>query len=179
MLSKKIEVVGEFPKKDRLTLAANLVDECVQDLNDERRSLGIIKPSKIEEAYFAERTDYDAEIQTSLLGEEMFMTIKNYPLQPRIKYRCSECKLQKGHNQQLLEWGVYEWIRKNPDNVNQVWENLRLNSDKTEIYFFVGNQFLHRTAFMIISVIRGPKGSASASLFPFKKFEEQEERDYE
>ena len=173
-LSDKIEVIGTYPKKDRLALAAHLTDDCVKDVNDDKRSLGIVRPVSVE-PYFAERTDYDAAIQSSLLGEEMFKTIKNYKLQPRIRYRCSGCKLGKEHDQQLLEWGVYEWIRKNPEKADQVWENLRLTSEKNEVYFFVGNQSLHRNAFMIISVIREPKAMVSTPLFPLKKFEPREE----
>ena len=69
-------------------------------------------------------------------------------------------------DQQVLEWGVYEWLRKNPDKKDQVWENLRLNSDKHVIYLLVGNQFLHRNSFMIISVLRMLKGEISIPLVP-------------
>jgi len=134
--------------------------------------LGIVK-HKIVKAYFDQRTDYDSKIQTTLLGEEMFKTIKNYPIQPRIRYKCERCKNTNGHNQQVLEWGVYEWIRKHPDNIDQVWNNLGLFSDKSQIFFFVGNQFLHRTSFMIIKIISLPLGTVSQPLTPLKKVEDQ------
>ena len=168
-LSRKIKVVDKFPPKKRLSLIGNLTDDCVQLIREEGRSLGIIKPT-IEKTYFAEREDYDKGIQRTLYGTEAIKTIKNYRFQPRIRFKCPKCKTVLGrHDQQVLEWGVYEWIRKHPENMDQVWENLLLRSKKHEIYFFEGNLFLHPNRYMIISVIRLQKGTITQPLFPYKK----------
>jgi hypothetical protein len=98
---------------------------------------------------------YDPSVQTTLDSIQQFLTIKNYKEQPRITYRCGEgCKARDAHDQQLLEWGAYEWMRNSPDNKDQLWENLRLNDPECDISFLVGNQSLHRNAIMIISVFR-------------------------
>lgn len=168
-LSRKIKIVDNFSPRKRLNLIANLTDDCVQLIREEGRSLGIIKPT-IEKTYFAERRGYDKGIQQTLYGEEATKTIKNYHYQPRIRFKCSKCKTVMGwHDQQVLEWGVYEWIRKHPNNINEVWENLLLYSKKYEIYLLEGNLFLHPNRYMIISVIRLQKGKITKPLFPYKK----------
>ena len=51
-LPDKVEVIGRFDKKYWRDFVANLADDCVQDINASRRSLGIVKPSVIDK-YFA------------------------------------------------------------------------------------------------------------------------------
>ena len=167
-LSEKIEVVGVLPEKERLILVHHLVDKCVNVLNREKRSLGIIKPT-IKRCYFSEKEDYDATTQLTLLGYPVFKTRNKYPLVPRIHYRCSGCESRRGHDQQVLEWGFYEWIRKHPDKKEQVWENAKLNSPEHVIYFLVGNLFRHRTRFVIISVLRFPRRPIPRLLQPLIK----------
>ncbi|MHA2022693.1 MAG: hypothetical protein ACTSWQ_03425 [Candidatus Thorarchaeota archaeon] len=151
-LHKKIEVVGKLTSSKREKLISSLVDECVLDLNDERRSLGIVKPI-IEKCYFKEEPNYDPTTQMELFGGFKPTTKRQYPVVPRIRYRCTDCKTRTHHDQQVLEWGFFEWMRKNPNNIEQVWDNVRIHSDDREKYFFVGNQRNQRTSFMIISVL--------------------------
>ena len=130
-----------------------------------------MKP-KIKKHYFGEREDYHKGDQLDLMGHKLPKTKKNFLLQPRIKYNCiGACTTN--HDQQLLEWGVYEWMRKHPENVEQVWENLQFFSEKHSIYFFVGNQVHRRNAFMVISVLRLEKRPVTSPFEPLKKYENQ------
>jgi hypothetical protein len=56
-LSSKIKVVDKFPRSKRRDLIANLADDCVQDINEAHRSLGIVKPN-ILRRYFADNPLY-------------------------------------------------------------------------------------------------------------------------
>lgn len=152
-LEKKVEIVGELGLKDRLNIVAGLVDDCVETIGMARRSLGIIRPT-IEECYLSKQEDYDVSTQLTLLGHPLPKTKEQYPTIPRIRYRCSKCKAKKAHDQQVLEWGFYEWMRKNPDNPSQVWENARIRSSEHELFFLIGNLLRHRNRFVIISVLR-------------------------
>lgn len=154
-LGDKIKVIGLVERQERLDLITNLVDGCIKDINSKKRSLGIIKPNIINR-YFSKRISHDPSIQLRLDGRELPKTKKQYPKVPRFTYRCSDCKCSK-HDQQLLEWGAYEWIRKNPEKREQIWENLLLDSPKHMIFFFVGNQAFHRKSFVVITVLRLPK----------------------
>jgi len=167
-LDEKIEPIDTMRRENRLNLIANLAENCVRNVNDEKRSLGIVKPI-IEECYFSETADYDPSIQTTLFGPPPPKSKKQYPQIPKIRFRCSNCQAEKPHDMTVLEWGFYEWFRKNPDNLEQVWENALLNSPKHEIFFLVGNILRYRNAFLIISVLRLSKGSVSKSIIPLKK----------
>ena len=110
--------------------------------------------------YFGIREGYNPYMQKSLISSILPMKTKeNFPLVPRIKYRCSSCKAKGVHDQQVIDWGFYEWMRKNPDNKEQVWENAKIINSNSDIYFLIGNQMLHRVSFMIISVFSFPKPS--------------------
>ena len=167
-LDEKIDVIGKFPEEKRLDLISNLIDDCVHVINEQKRSLGIIKPT-IEKCYFSEQEDYDASTQLDLLGQPLPKVKEQYPYVPRVKYYCSKCKAPNGHDQQVLEWGFYEWMRKYPDKIDQVWENAKLFSHDYEKFFLVGNLFQYRSRFIIVSIIRLRKRNIAKPLFPLKK----------
>lgn len=153
-LPSKIKRIGTVKESDRVALLEMLFRRygvnCVEDLNDAKRSLGFIKPNVL--GYeLREREDYEPSVQLQLGSDERFLTIKNYKLKPMIRYRCSDCKIKNPHNQQVVEWGVYNWMRKFPDKSNQVWDNLGLTRMDNERMFLVGNMFLHPNSFIIIS----------------------------
>ena len=168
-LAQKIEVVGHFPKSKWGGLISNLADGCVQEINDKQRSLGIVQPTVLDR-YFAHNPHYGKIFQPLFptLGEKTPVK-RDFEFEPRVKYRCQNCRTKKPHDQQILEWGFYEWVRKNPDEKEQVWKNALFDSPKHDIYFFVGNQFMHRTSFLVISVIRISRGTVQLPLEPFKK----------
>jgi hypothetical protein len=170
-LSDKIEVIGVFPRDKRRDLVGNLVDGCVQDINEVHRSLGIVKPN-IQERYFSNNPQYGQTFQQVLPGMGESIKVKrDFPVEPRVKYRCSDCRNKNPHNQKVLEWGFYEWIRKHPGNPEQVWENAKLDSSRHDIYFLVGNQLRHPTSFLVISILPVPTGPIQPSLVQFPKTE--------
>ena len=161
-LSNRITVMGELKRGERLSLVGSLKSDCVKDLEEQGRSLGIVKPAR-KECYFSDRADHDTTIQKTLFGGDTISDKHAYKLQPRVKYACTGCQLDKGHDQQILEWGVYEWMRKNPGKEGQVWENLFWKEDQQEVYFLVGNQARRPSSFMVVSFLRiaKPKGPLS------------------
>lgn len=167
-LHEKISIQGKLKEKHRLDVIHNLMDGCVRDINDSKRSLGIVKPT-IDQCFFAEQKNYDSTTQIDLSGLEQPKVKDQYRDQPRIKYRCNDCKMTTHHDQQVLEWGFYEWMRKEPEKIDQVWDNACINSDKHDIFFFLGNHFRYRSSFFIVSVLRPRKRGIQKSLIPFKK----------
>lgn len=176
-LSEKISVVGKVESRDqRRNIVGNLTDSCVNVINNSHRSLGIIKPTQIIKTYFQENAAYGQLMQLGLPGMTELDSVKvkrDFPYEPRITYRCPECQtVANQHDQQILEWGFYEWFRKEPENKEQVWDNARFYRDDTDIYLLVGNQAAHRTSFMVISVLRVPSGDINHPLFPYIKVPE-------
>ena len=127
--------------------------DCVEQLNDKLVSFGLIKP-KIISYQLETREDFEKSTQLSLDSREPFLTIKNYALRPVISYRCQNCKTKGPHSQQVLEWGIYEWLRRHPNEPKKVWENLRMKESGYYRSFLVGNLALFRTSFCIISMFR-------------------------
>jgi len=158
MLYKKVETIGVLPQKERQNLVIRLIDDCcVSDLWNRHRSLGIVQ-AEILEHYFKTNEDLKKGIQTTL-DKSFRVSVKDeFPIEPRIKYKCSNCTVDKGyHDQQLLEWGAYMWLKRSPDKAEQLWENLGLDNPDYEKYLFVGNLLQYPTAFAIISILRFKK----------------------
>ena len=132
--------------------------QCIEDLNDKKVSLGMIRPH-ILNCRFEEREDYEASAQTQLGKSTPLLTIKNYPLKPIIEYRSPNCRTKNPHRQQVVEWGVFEWMRQHPKETDKVWENLRLLEANYERSFLVGNMALYRNSFMVISIFRSKSDS--------------------
>ena len=123
-----------------------------------------------EEAYLEERPEerYNPRtVQTSLSrpGERAFPPSKEeFRYQLRIKYRCGDrCSSASSHDQQILEWGVYEWFRKKEGEERRVIENMHLLDDVYEKWFLVGNSLSHPISFMVISVLRFKRKQESPS----------------
>jgi hypothetical protein len=156
-VASKIRKNGEVPSSDRRDLLEQLHRMfgagCVEDFNERQVSLGMIKPTVI--GYRLEkREDYEPSAQMQLGRNVPFLTIKNYPLRPVIEYRCPDCKAKAPHSQQVVEWGVFEWMRQNPKEPEKVWENLHLSDSGYTRSFLVGNMALHRNSFMVIGFFR-------------------------
>ena len=157
-LADKIEPKGKLKREEQIDLLKKLFKDygvdCVSELNERKASLGLVRP-KTFKPRFEKREDHDPSSQLGLFSTEPFLTIKNYKIQPRISYTCSGCKTTNQlHDQQVLEWGVYEWIRQNEEHPEKVWENLHITDPEYDKRFLVGNQFLYRNSFMIISIFR-------------------------
>ncbi len=159
-LYKKLRYSGEIEDKEKRNLISKLISkfgvDCVKVLNENKESLGFITPKSME-PYFEDRTTLDKTVQLRLDSDLPYKTIHNYDKQPRMKYVCSNCKATNGHDQQVIEWGVYEWMRKHPNEIDKVWENLHIADPEYDQWFLVGNQARHLTSFMIISLFRFKK----------------------
>jgi len=168
-LSEKIQVHGRFPAHKRIDLISSLVDDCVVSINEARRSLGIVRPV-VRRYYIDRKGQFEKDIQTELFGGDVVLTKGNYAVQPRIAYSCGpKCRLREGHDQQVIEWGFFEWFRKNSENPDQVWDNARIVDPNYAKFLFVGNQWLHRTSFLVIEILRMRRRPVSPPLVPFHK----------
>ena len=157
-LSNKIKVKRSLSRSEWVELVeylkANCSYGCIEDMNDQKISLGIIIP-KIIDKKFEERKNVDSTVQSTLVNDNLFMTIRNYGVRPVVSYSCPKCRTRRQyHKQGILEWGVYEWLRKNYDSKEQMWKNLHIDESGYDQSFLVGNMNLHRSRFMIISVFR-------------------------
>jgi hypothetical protein len=156
-LNQSIDKRGQVRPVDRRDLLDMLEDPCVGVVNRARRSLGVIRVARIDNAYFGPNEQHGRARQPMLgaLADQPWVHIKqDYPIEPRLAFHCPECP--NGHDQKVLEWGAYEWMRKcelSGAAPGQYWENLRLYDDAYDHMLIVGNQQNQRTSFLVISVI--------------------------
>jgi hypothetical protein len=76
-LAEKVKIVSRInSNNERRNLVANLTDDCVNIINDQKRSLGIIKPDQIFNTYFSDNPDYGELFQMGLPGLTELDTIQ-------------------------------------------------------------------------------------------------------
>ena len=165
-INDSIKVIGTLPESERWPLISSLVTGCVQDLNKARVSLGIVFPqSKSLSGEWVENKLRDKPYQMSMGAAFTYTEYvdlkRDYYLEPRIMYRCSDCKVKTKHKMQILEWGFYRWQSRYDgedkaafiEHSDKVWENAHLYQPDYDTFLFVGNQQNQRTSFMVISVL--------------------------
>lgn len=109
-------------------------------------------------SHHAEVSSIPNELLIEYPGESWLSTKSDYPFQPRLQFRCShECHIY--HDMTVVEWGGFEWIRKNPDpnSAIKLFDNWRLSDANYEISLLLGNQCCHRNSFIVISVFQSKK----------------------
>jgi hypothetical protein len=154
-LHLQVNKIGDLPKKNQLPLIHSLVSNCVGTINNNRNSLGIVKPD-ILNYYLRNNPKFGKPIQLALFQQNIKVK-RDFLYEPRVQYRCSGCKNKNPHDQQVLEWGFFKWFEKQPERCNQVWENAKFNNPNYNLYFFVGNLARFRNSFIVISVLRFKK----------------------
>lgn len=155
-INQFISPVRPFRRSDRMSLLDSIKANCVKDLNDRHESLGVIMPD-IKRCYLS-KNKMHYEVRQPLfdmLEHANVKTKRDFPEEPRIEYFCGDnCRVKGRHDMQLLDWGCYQWIKKNPYNPGRIWKNMGIGSPGWIHYFLVGNQARHRTSYMVISVLR-------------------------
>ncbi|MDS0474583.1 hypothetical protein [Natrinema sp. 1APR25-10V2] len=149
---------GEFPRERRATLLYHLEDDCVKDINDARRSLGIIRPESIDGFEFRSWEKDDNTVQSQLfedMGEWRPDSRDDFGHEIRIEFTCGGCETKQGyHNKTLLEWGAYLAKAKNHlQNEDELEPFYNLRDDDYRHWIFVGNQANQRTSFIAINLI--------------------------
>ena len=169
--STQFEVAGSISqdKKNKETLLQSICEDiCTKDLNQEKVSLAVIKPEILNFEFIEPKNTDDKGVLAQTLLDfwenkivEKISPVKvksDFPNIPYIDFRCgSSCKVKNPHHQQVLEWGIYRWMENHPDNIDQVWDNLRLRNNDYYKYFLIGNLRDRRTTWLIISILRGKK----------------------
>ncbi|WP_436929204.1 hypothetical protein [Halosimplex halobium] len=154
-LYEKVEEVDRLSREDQIQLTKDMPKTCPNKLNDEKKSMGLVEPEEIHNVSLKPVEDPDP-IQTDMQGHEL-KSKGSYPQKLYIEYTCSDCHAKGNHNQHCIEWGIFRYWDKNPDNPEGVIDALRLRDDDYKKFFFVGNQKNNPTGFIIISILRWKK----------------------
>ena len=155
-LHEKVDQVGRLDKSEQIELTHELAGDCRERLNENHISLGIVEPEPSFNAYLKDLDNEDDDTVQKTLQGGLKASVKeknDYEKKLYLKYRCDDCDQKTPHDQSTIEWGVYRYWDKN-DDFEGVIDALRLNNDSWKHYFFIGTLNHHRTAYVVISVLR-------------------------
>lgn len=152
-----VEKIGEYPRNKRATLLHELEDECVKDINEAGRSLGIVKLDEVPSLEFEPWGEEDT-VQSRLfeaIEEWRPETREEFNDEIRVEFTCSGCKTQQGyHNKTLLEWGAYMGKSKNNlKDPGELEKFYNIGDKDYRHWIFVGNQANQRSSFIAINLI--------------------------
>lgn len=141
--------------QDKVDILDSSSSLCVETVNRQRGSLAIIKKPDISEAYIRNQGAKNrGESLLERIYEDWLSVKAQFKFEPALKYRCGPmCEVSGKHNQQILEHGAYEWFRKYPDKIDQVFLNWRINDKDYDIYLLTGNLSHQRSTFIVINII--------------------------
>jgi hypothetical protein len=155
-LYEKVEVVDQIDRGEAIELMRDIPKTCPNKLNEEKKSMGVVEPAKIHNAYL-DPVENPEPVQVDMQGHEL-RSKRSYPHKLYIEYTCEDCIAKGNHDQHCIEWGIYRfWDKNSKDQHEQVIENLHLMDDEWKKYFFIGNQRNRPRSFIVISVIRWKK----------------------
>ncbi len=160
-IHKWIRKKGEYPITERKKLIESLANDNLGDLIEKRKSFGIIEPKII--CFELVKQNETTSIQTSIFDLDYHLiNQKEFKYKPYVKYECfAKCSCKNPvHKQQVVEWGCYEWMRKNPNNeehCKKVFDNFQLSNNEWKKYFLVGNIHKNPKTYIIVGVLRYKK----------------------
>ena len=162
VLSKKIS------REEKIELVKKLATETISKAEKERANFAIIDPKEtnfIIEQRKSEEIDKNQHKLSdySEIGEDLDQDPQNqkaYPWRIKLGYTCKGdcfCQKTKPHRQTIVEWGAYEWMRKNSkdkDHCKKLEDNYRLKNKEWKHWLLVGNQKLHPHKYLVVKIIR-------------------------
>lgn len=125
-------------------------------LNQSRASLGVIKPLAL--SWLFKQSDEIVDPTQRTLFDDLDFHFGETAT-PRIIPYLRFADEGGEHCLQIREWGVHEWLRKEPDKAAQLWDNLRLTSPNQQPYLVIGNMCNCRTSWLVINVFLQEKES--------------------
>jgi hypothetical protein len=137
----------------------------IKSLNENRLSLGIIRPTYVS-PHFSRREEIDPFEQATLWDRlESSGPLHKSDLVPRVRFGDAD----GSHSLQIKEWGCAEFLRKHRSNAGALWDapGLRLNSKDHEHLLLVGNQKDRRSSWLVIRVISRRIEPKTLDLFAF------------
>jgi hypothetical protein len=176
---ESIEIIRKIDSKnawdERKSLVLPLQFDSIQQIKDQNKSLGIIKPTRITK-YFHRQTDreWNPKQQAVLDQQDLFeasVDLEKIPYQFGYEFSAAD---SKKHRMTISDWEImqlYRGCRNNSkqatleerekealEKVRQKLEDNFLN--EKDLYFIVGNLKNHANSFMIIGLFYPPKVDA-------------------
>lgn len=166
-----ISKVDVLPKAARLDWLDCYRADSINELDQKRRSLGVIAPTDLTCSF-----EYDREADEAMLqlpgfeSERPDRGRRSFPKRPRVQFRDGD---GRSRDLALNAWDAYEWVRKNPGNETRLFNadhpGMWFGAADREVRLLVGNHLHHRNAWLVIAYLSFQK--AQPSLFDGSRVE--------
>lgn len=146
------------PAQKRQILEACVLDAGQRDpidlLDDERRSIGVVRPRQVGMGYGMEVRDFEE-------SPDWVMAQCETPQKPYLAWQSGA---GKSHRHQICAHEAYEWLRKNPSRTSQLFDNLRIADIDYDKWLLVGNTKDRRNVWVVVCVHRLKKTTRQPTL---------------
>jgi len=151
------KVNKEIPRKERIKFLENLPKTTFSEIRDNRKSFGLIKPAKLD--LFLKKNREKSQAQMTLFDlDYCIMNQNDFAYIPYLRYECDgECKSKHPHEQKIVEWGAYQFMRKNPNSKEhcvKLKENYHIGEKDYVHYVLIGNIKKYPTTYIVVKLIR-------------------------
>jgi hypothetical protein len=158
---------GTWTKRKEIVLKVPVKSLCqvYKDAEDKDLSLGLIKPESVTFEW-SKQSLSDQKSRESCYAQLSFFdkrkdAIEEIPFNFYYKFRCSGVHDCPGHKLSIIDWEIgqafRDWQIKYPtekvqlEKIEQRWLDIS-NTEKKDVYFYVGNLKRFRTTFMVLGV---------------------------
>ncbi len=167
-LSKRIYAQKEITKRktkrnkklnrpQRIELLEKLSKSTFSKIRDNRKSFGLVKPKKMKFVLKKNREASQAQATLSDLDDHI-MNQNDFAFLPYLHYECEgSCASKHPHKQKIVEWGAYQFMRKNPDSKKhcmKLKENYHIGEEDYLHYILIGNIRKYPKTYIIVKLIR-------------------------
>ncbi|MDG4784331.1 hypothetical protein O7626_39530 [Micromonospora sp. WMMD1102] len=164
-INRVFEATGTVPRTARAELLRRCTVSSIAEANDRRLSLAILHADAMELEFEHNPASPDSpQLALFDVGTEIPAGARRFPYIPRLRFADD----RGPHRLMLRDWGVYELMRKH-NNLTQLSDTQRRRYVGEALHLdpscslLVGNLNNQRTAWLVISVLRGLR--AAPSLF--------------
>lgn len=147
----------QLKRNERIDLIHHIPKSTFSEIRDNKKSFGLIKPSKIE--FITKKNKETTISQKTLLSLDYdIINQKDFAYIPYLRYECQgKCSSKHPHEQKIVEWGAYQWIRKLPNSeefCKELKNNYHIDDPDYEHYILIGNIKKYTTTYIIVKLIR-------------------------
>lgn len=164
---------GTWERRKSFILQVPIKSMCqaFKDREENDLSLALIKPEEISFEWEKRTTTNQKTRETCYAQLSLFNKKKNaiekIPFNFYYQFRCEGEDGCKGHKLSIIDWEIGQayryWRTKYPDEstrlekIKEKWIDIS-NTEKKDVYFYVGNMKRFRDTFIILGVFYPPKG---------------------
>lgn len=147
----------KLKRSEQISLLENLSKSTFSQIRDNSKSFGLIKPKTMK--FMLRQNKETSEAQTTLRNDDYsIMNQNDFAFLPYLEYECDgPCNSKHPHEQKIVEWGAYQFMRKNPNSEEhclKLKDNYHLGEEDYLHYLLIGNHKIYPTTYFIVKIIR-------------------------